>query len=45
MGQYGSAFTVFNGNFCLQEGRGEKCVSDNGKCIRTSEGVGVLTSD
>ncbi len=27
------------------EGPGEKFVSDNDKCIRTSEGVGVLTSE
>jgi hypothetical protein len=28
----------------VQWGRGEKIVSDNNKCIRTSEGVGRLTS-
>jgi hypothetical protein len=26
------------GNFCRPEGRGEKIVSDNSKCIRTSKG-------
>ena len=26
------------GNFCRPEGEGDKIVSDNSKCIRTSEG-------
>jgi hypothetical protein len=31
--------------FAVRRGRGEKIVSDNNKCIRTSEGVGGLTSN
>ncbi len=31
-------YSPHGGNFCRQEGREDKIVSDNSKCIRTSEG-------
>ena len=31
-------YSPHGGNFCRPEGREEKIVSDNSKCIRTSEG-------
>jgi hypothetical protein len=37
-------YSPHTGNFCRPEGRGEKIVSDNSKCIRTSKGGRGLTS-
>jgi hypothetical protein len=31
-------YSPHRGNFCRPEGRGDKIVSDNSKCIRTSKG-------
>jgi hypothetical protein len=31
-------YSPHRGNFCRPKGRGEKIVSDNSKCIRTSKG-------